>query len=74
MKNLTPQKYYCIGGMGCPTLYATGDDTYLIVGKRLESDDPRLDKIKPDTNWLADDEEIIEVPADLFERITAQKS
>ena len=68
MKNLTPERYLCFGGLGCPAVYATGDGSYILIGKRLRTDDPRFGLVSN----KADDEEIIEIPADLLEKLKAE--
>jgi hypothetical protein len=67
MKNLTPESYLCMGGLGCPAVYATDDGTYILIGKRLRTDDPRFGLV---ANKAAD-EEIIEIPADLLNKLKA---
>ena len=68
LKNLTPEKYECFGGIGCPAVYATEEGSYILVGKRLRNDDPRFSLVAN----KAPDEEIIEIPADLLDRLRAE--
>ncbi len=67
MKNLTPLKYVCFAGLGCPAVYATESGTLILVGRRLSADDPRIASLAT----RAPDEEIIEIPADLLAMLDA---
>lgn len=62
LNDVTPPAFACLPG-GCPAVFETDRDTYLIIGRRLDQPEVSLaDKIGPD-------ETVIEVPADLLRGI-----
>jgi len=65
LNNLTPDKFCCIGGIGCPSVYSTDTGSLILVGKRLNPDDPTFRGIVR----KSPDEEIIEIPAGLLAKL-----
>lgn len=68
LTNLTPKGLECMGGIGCPAVYSTDRNTFILVGRRLQPDDPTLNA----EVHKSSDEEIIEVPMELLERLLAK--
>ena len=62
IRYITPLSFSCESG-GCPAIFETDKETYLIIGNKVESPEKLLPgKIGPD-------ETVVEIPADLIRAI-----
>ena len=52
----------CLGGLGCPAIFETDQDSYILIGKKLNPKDFNL------TRRTAKDEILIEVPKKLIDK------
>jgi len=62
IKDVTPSAFACITG-GCPSIFETDRQTYLIIGRKVDVPDGLL------SGKIGLDETVIEVPADLLQGI-----
>ena len=63
VKEITPNKFACMAG-GCPAVFETNRDTYLIIGTQADTSDKRL------IGRIGPNEVVIEVPVELLRGIT----
>ncbi|WP_027945947.1 hypothetical protein [Amycolatopsis taiwanensis] len=52
------------GNTGCPTVYATDRDTYLVQGS-IVTDEEALAELRRHGNGIPDHETVVEIPKDL---------
>ena len=60
-KELTPVDMICIVG-GCPAIFETNNDSYALIGKKLNADELGISK------RIGKDEVLIEIPKELIDK------
>jgi len=60
LKEITPKEMSCLVG-GCPAIFETNKDSYLLIGKAIKPEKVGL------SNKVAKDEILIEVPKNLID-------
>ena len=60
-KELTPIES-CIGGMGCPAIFETNQNSYVIIGKKINAKELGI------SNRLGKNEVLIEVQKNLIDK------
>ena len=66
LNDITPKQFQCVG-VGCPTVFETDENTYVIVGKVLSKDE-----ISPELkSKLGPGETAIQIPKGLLSSLNA---
>lgn len=61
-KDLTPKSMSCIAGIGCPAIFETNKDSYLLVGKKINQKSLGI------SHRVGKNEILIEVPKKLLNK------
>ena len=66
LKDITPEEHRACGkcGCGCPAVFETENDSYVIIGKTLPSS-----VVKDLEGRIASDEFVIEVPRGMIDKL-----